>query len=118
MFVFSSLLFCLHHVLSNPGNIIKLVKDEISGSLLLPVLISEEVNTRRILNETNLIKNSGSCAFYTFGFYVKGVCTPYGSCRVAKSDYMYSGGCGELAVWGEKSIEGQQVERMVTPDAL
>ena len=114
LYVVSTLLFCLHYVLSSPGKI-WFVKNNISDSLLLPVLISEGVNTRRILNETNLIKNSGSCAFYTFGFYAKGVCTHYGSCRVDKSDYMYSGGCGELAMWGEKSIKGQQVERKIVP---
>ena len=110
MYLVSPLLFSLPCVLSSPGKI-TLLKDRMSNSLLLPVVINEGVNMRRNLKETNLLKKSGACAFYTYGFYVEGLCTHYGSCRVARADYMYKGGCGELARWGEKSIEEQKVWR-------
>ena len=54
-----------------------------------------------------------NCSFLTFGYYSPGICTYYGACRVDSMDYMYKGGCGELARWGEKKIHEQEVSKHV-----
>merc|ERR1711997_156885 len=48
-----------------------------------------------------------NCSFFTFGKYIYGNCTFYGACRVAERDFMYQGGCGEISLWGEQIIQGE-----------
>ena len=46
-----------------------------------------------------------NCSFLSTGYHAEGFCTFFGSCRVNSTDYMYQGGCGELASWGDKKIQ-------------
>ena len=41
---------------------------------------------------------AANCSFLTYGHYISGLCTYYGSCRVESVDYMYRGACGELSL--------------------
>ena len=71
-----------------------------------------EATTKKKLTDDKqeLIKLKGlDCSFFTYGYLEEGFCTFFGSCRVANTDYMYKGGCGELSLWGEKKIEEKNV---------
>merc|ERR1712087_207135 len=57
-----------------------------------------------------------NCSFFTFGKYIYGNCTFYGACRVAERDFMYQGGCGEISLWGQKIIQGEQGCKIWTND--
>ena len=73
--------------------------------------IIEATTKKKFLeNKQDAIKPQGlDCSFFTYGYLEEGFCTFFGSCRVANTDYMYKGGCGELSLWGEKKIEEKNV---------
>ena len=35
------------------------------------------------------------------------ICPSFGACRFQGAEYMYQGGCGELASWGTRRVEGR-----------
>jgi len=67
--------------------------------------VSKLKNNEDLVNTSEAKLTGVNCSFITSGYHGEGFCTFFGSCRVENTDYMYKGGCGELALWGENEIQ-------------